>query len=388
MTQLETPPLNGLIMVDWLSVNCKNKFVNFKFSPKYKIKNTGIHSRHFLCVDDVYLGKYKIASISHTPPHNSVVPRDLIQVKFDNKFLYGNLLKSRVEEFLAENNLVFKSFSRLDLCFDFNEFANGWSGQTFVNKFSKELIERKKDGEYQIRGRKGKDGRRENYLRFGSSTSDVQLYMYDKTLEIQEKKHKPYIVDTWKLNGLDISNVWRVEFKLVSFSKGFYFSDDKETVAFTMKDLDLLLEKNYKLLFKFLYYRYMFFYKTCSKKSNVSRNKRIHLITNFQTPERIEWFTLKEKDISGRTEKIILKKINEHFNEVRNLKTRAKEVLAYQWALKNYINQNIKKYDLQTWAQMKLKDFNEHDEFDLKDRRKIEKFINDKVRNITDENAA
>lgn len=375
--------MQGIIMIDWVSINVKSKYANFRFNDKYEVRNTGIHSRHFLCLDDIFYKKEKIASISHTPPKNSVIPKDLVQLKFDNKFLYGANLKKRIEVFLEENNLIFKSFSRLDICYDFNFFCNGWTGQQFVNKFSKCQIERKRDGEYQIRGRKSAQGRRENYLRFGSSTSSVQLYMYDKSLEIAEKKHKPYIVKTWEANGIDKKNVWRIEFKLVDFSKGFCFNNQKEIVAFTMRELDLIAEgkdyANYKLLFKFLYYKYFFFYKTSTAKSNVSRNKRIHLITDFKTAIRLDWFTIKNTEQSGRTEKVIIKRVNEHYNEVRKLKSEAVEIQALQYGLKHYLNNTIETYGLQEWAHKKLDKYNPESDNDNTTNQKIKKFIKQKV---------
>jgi hypothetical protein len=371
--------MKGIISIDWLGINVKNKHSIFNFSPKYRFENLGISTRHFTQVENVFLGKELICSITHTPHKNSVIPLETIQVKFDNSFLYELNLKQRVELFLSENNLVFTSLSRFDICYDFNKFSNGWTGEKFVNNYSKEIIERKAHGHYTISGRKSKDGRKENYLAFGSRTSDTRMYMYDKTLELSEKKSKPYIKKLWLKNGLDTESVWRVEFSMTNFNKGFANKDTGETL-FCMNNLDCLLQKNVHRIFKFLYFKYMFFYKTAAAKSNVSRNNRIKLIAEFETGERLDWFELREKESSSRTEKIILKRINEHFNEVRKLKNPLPEIEAYKFFIKSYLDNHVNVFDLQMWAQRKLPDYNEHDTADPASAEKIYKFIHNKIK--------
>ena len=58
------------------------------------------------------------------------------------------------------------------------------------------------------------------YLRFGSPSSEVVTYLYNKSLEMREVKHKPYIVRQWSqlsypYNDIAIEpDVWRLEFRL------------------------------------------------------------------------------------------------------------------------------------------------------------------------------
>lgn len=369
--------MSGIISIDWLGMNVKNKYVGFRFSDKYTLKNLGINTRHFNCVEDIYDGKEHIASITHTPHKNSVVPPETIQLKFSNAFLYEENLRERVEAFLVENNLVFKSFSRFDICYDFNKFSNGWTGLQFVKKFSKTTIERKAHGHYTISGRKGENGRNENYLAFGSRTSDLRLYMYNKTLELQEKKTKPYIVAMWEKHGLDIEKVWRVEFSITGFNKSFSHKDTGE-LALTMKDLDCLEVTKYNMLFKFLYFKKMFFYKTSDVKKggNVTRDaKRIVLIKEFEGGNNLDWCEIRETEPSGRTEKVLLKKINEHYNELWNKKNDDAKALIYGVSIKTYMDNHIKLYGLESWAHKKLPDYNPHSILDEEDQRSLEEYI-------------
>lgn len=369
--------MKGIISLDWLSINVKNKYDSFELHSKYEVKNTGIHTRHFNFVDDMLLDGEKVATLTHGVPANSVIPQSTIQVKFDNSFLYELNLFDRVNAFLDENNLVFKSFSRIDVCYDFNTLSNGWTGGEFVRRYTNELIERKAHGHFTLSGRKGDNGRRYNYLAFGSRKSDLRLYFYDKTLELEEKKSKPYIKKLWENNGLDIESVWRIEFSVTCFNRQMTYRDSGE-VAFDMKTLHCIKEQHAAMLFKYLYFKYMFFYKTCQikKSSNITRDaKRIILIKEFEEGKKLDWLELRETESSGRTEKIILKRINEHYNEVWNKKNDSPASAAYVHSVKTYLDNHVKLFNLEQWSQRKLPDYNPHTEFDEETQRQIDDYI-------------
>ena len=56
-----------------------------------------------------------------------------------------------------------------------------------------------------------------NSCSFGSKSSSVSTKMYNKTLEMKEVKNKPYIVENWGYNGLDLNrDVWRIEISIKS----------------------------------------------------------------------------------------------------------------------------------------------------------------------------
>lgn len=60
-------------------------------------------------------------------------------------------------------------------------------------------------------------GRTVNCLKFGSRNSkNIYCRIYNKTLEIREKKHKTWFNDIWTSSNLNIDNVWNVEFEIKS----------------------------------------------------------------------------------------------------------------------------------------------------------------------------
>lgn len=60
-------------------------------------------------------------------------------------------------------------------------------------------------------------GRTINCLKFGSRNSkNIYCRIYNKTLEVREKRNKMWFYDIWESNNLNSSNVWNVEFEIKS----------------------------------------------------------------------------------------------------------------------------------------------------------------------------
>ena len=79
-----------------------------------------------------------------------------------------------------------------------------------------------------------------SYLRYGSRSSRISTYLYNKTKELNEEHDKPYIRDMWRENGwLGDQNVWRLEFSV----KG-------REMKFIEKDTGEILPNNPKLWIK------------------------------------------------------------------------------------------------------------------------------------------
>lgn len=56
-----------------------------------------------------------------------------------------------------------------------------------------------------------------NAITFGSRKSkNIYCRIYNKSLEIQEMKHKTWFYEIWKNNSMNIKNVWNIEFEIKS----------------------------------------------------------------------------------------------------------------------------------------------------------------------------
>lgn len=169
-------------------------------------------------------------------PDKGVLRPDCSFLKIDNKFLYQNDLKAMILEINEALRLTFRNVSRFDIACDFNKFNNNLDPMIFIDRhigmFAKYVKMRKAvlytRSEHQ-RGRyKGR--RTENqhsYIRWGSPKGSLTYYLYDKTKEQKEKKNKPWIAEKWHTDRLDPSQVWRLEFRMQSCSKGLIDSDGR-----------------------------------------------------------------------------------------------------------------------------------------------------------------
>lgn len=119
------------------------------------------------------------------------------------------------------------SLSRLDVCADFNCFANGVQPLEFIRRyFAAPTAEvpsylRHSSNRYRVHGQKNiyEDGRapevQHQTLSFGTRESAVQTNLYNKSEELRTHD-KPYIRSAWVAAGLNPADVWRVEFSLNS----------------------------------------------------------------------------------------------------------------------------------------------------------------------------
>lgn len=156
------------------------------------------------------------------PRHPDANPRDC-SVKVANRLLYaGSAVGSWVDvlrAFLAAAGLKVNHLQRIDICADFNEFSGGRKPAQFIRDYftqprtSRPSFIRRGSNKFRTYGVKRLGLLDFQTLSFGTRDSPVQVNLYNKSEEL--KTHdKPYIRDVWQANGLDVHNVWRVEFSL------------------------------------------------------------------------------------------------------------------------------------------------------------------------------
>ena len=80
-----------------------------------------------------------------------------------------------------------------------------------------------------------------NSITFGTRDSkNIYCRIYNKTLEIQEKKHKTWFFEIWNKNGLNPENVWNIEFEMKSELLRKYDLYTVNDITTHLKDLWLL----------------------------------------------------------------------------------------------------------------------------------------------------
>ncbi len=156
-------------------------------------------------------------------PKSSVIAPNAALVELDNEWLYHGMGAMEIMNMLYEvAPHTVSGISRLDLCFDFNPnpqqagvIMGLWRQKMYVagkrngvafwsintDPFLHPMWLNKKIPHQQS---------------WGHKTSNVKWKLYYKTKELRDAAGglgmaKPYIVDQWRLAGLDITNVWRLE---------------------------------------------------------------------------------------------------------------------------------------------------------------------------------
>lgn len=261
-------------------------------------------------------------------------------IRLSNRQCYQARAVHIFREFLLIHGYEFKSFSRVDICADFNTFDNGKNPQQFLDQFMcgmyfKSLQSKMsthgieylyKDGERQLEigkaaelsahGSDNDRGRHYNSIKWGSPTSAISTKMYNKTLEMKQAKAKKYIQFLWDKAGLensDLNPVWRVEFSLKSEIKQFVRLDDGELLHMGFQTIGNY--NNLYGLFSLLAQRYFHFKRrTRTRKGTPQRKTRcpdFFPFDNYSTQDYVP-IRLDEIQDTTRTDRMLVKRLIEY----------------------------------------------------------------------------
>lgn len=219
------------VSLDWLQVFGVYDAEHLPFSSMFHVKHedyvTKLFERRAVVENEV---GSTLAEILYRP-RNPMLKRNSALLKMENNTLYGANPIGLLNKIMNDVCFHMTSITRLDLCVDFTRIC-GMKPQVFIRSIL--------DGEITVRSRKRVmlnehrkfdvvsagsvfyDTVTSNFtpvevsgLRFGSRSSSICAYIYDKARELREVSDKPYIRNRW---GGEI-NVWRLEFSI----RGKYF---------------------------------------------------------------------------------------------------------------------------------------------------------------------
>lgn len=303
------------INVDWLQVFChdlnKDRLnVIYYGHSAYEFVLLPHGSRHFKEIWEVIDSDGEKYAVIQRIPHSSIISADGAIVQLCNRELYRPYFASNFITFLAMHKFKYKSISRLDICFDSNNLLNGLRHSSLIKKIMNEKVlknnQSKVQWNFSVVANIGKPMEC-NSCSFGSKSSSVSTKMYNKTLEMKEQKKKPYIIESWGYNGIDIdSDVWRIEISIKS--------DATTTIRTDTGEIFRLIPDAFKMqsVIEDVFFSYAakyFAFKRNDGKKNKTRMKDFEIFPKERTmtihPVRIT----NEKD-SGRSDRIFLKKLH------------------------------------------------------------------------------
>lgn len=221
-----------LINIDWLQFFCDLSEFRTCEPLRYE-KNENARGRTFSEIGNVFHGSQPVLEVSWKP-YSTVISQTAGLVKVENSLLYHHDAIKVIEWLLWLCNIRVLSITRVDVCGDFERIAGKTPSGHIYDILSGDVLKVGKsrmfvrgedlwqlDGIRQV-GRKtwvafnsfdvvGDNAGRFVYMRYGSASSNVLTYLYNKTRELKEVKDKPYIRQRWVGTTGD---VWRLEFSI------------------------------------------------------------------------------------------------------------------------------------------------------------------------------
>ena len=260
-------------------------------------------SRHFSRIEKLLLnGEY--VAVLESEPRSLILKEKSCLLKIENHVLYEKNCFLKIDSLINAIGFNYLSISRLDIAVDFITFENNLKPETLINGFLREKYLRNGRGKYMVIGEQ-KNVKSVEYLRFGSKTSEINTYLYNKSKEMRDVRLKQHIAETWKsLQNDNDQDVWRLEHSLKSQACNYF---DEKTGEIVKLNLDIIRDKEVLInLFASLTAKY-FDFKINDGQQNKSRMRsKILFDFNDVSLKRINFVT--KKDIT-RADKIFLKRL-------------------------------------------------------------------------------
>lgn len=336
--------VSSIISIDWLQIYADVSLL--KYSDEYEAKILDYGTKNFEILEEVYLQGSLFCSVQRKP-RSEIIKSHTAVIKFENSLLYFADAETIIATFLRECEIHLLSITRIDLAVDFKKFKNGLLPQSLIKGFMKEKFLKNGRGKYTLIGSQ-KNVLDVSYLRFGTKSSDVNVYLYNKSLEMKEKVYKPYIAERWKqLEGSPLQDVWRLEFSLTAKATTFIDEQTGEIQTITLNTFSNT--KQQKEIISALEKRY-FEFKVNDGQKNKTRMKRLLLLDLEQTTFTNRYLPA-GSDIYKR-DKILMKNLYTLDKEHRDIpnylieaKTDLIDFMTQNQTLKEYYDSKVLQWD-------------------------------------------
>lgn len=355
------PKLNKLLNIDWLEFTAiRKKDLLSEDLFLYSIKqNDAARSRYFARVFDVWHiddPDNKFCTFT-SDAHVSFIDKNILVCKIENRYLYHKNLRHYIDRLLDEFGLEFKHFGRLDLSLDFQKFDTDVQINDFLQSVAKcEFI---KCGQRNMKpsteisesyftedGQLFYSGRNVKGVSWGSRSSELYIVMYNKSLEMRQKKRKPYIVETWERHGFDTSiDTYRLEFSIKP-KKGMIYLETGELI--NHKTIDFIALDHINALFNTLFSKKFCFAKV-DGKTRFSRLEKVELF-HLDNYNAVLADTSDKQDSSNHTKAFI----GMVYKRIKNFSYKDTQDL---WHLEYYLSELLYRYHLSAWFKRKWPDY-------------------------------
>lgn len=155
-------------------------------------------------------------------PYSKVLPANLMTCQVANEFLYlpaGQGIKWAYNDLRQIVDCTFNAVGRIDICIDFEASPERMDFIKHLNSGHYYAQHKSEGSTWWHEVAEGDYKHKQLHcLTWGSTKSEIKVKLYHKSREQGliggDQPEKPWIVDEWKEAGMDIHNVWRLEFSL------------------------------------------------------------------------------------------------------------------------------------------------------------------------------
>ena len=338
-----------VISIDWLSLYCD--FSEYDTRDDYEVNIMPYSTRQFKMIEEVIKDKEVIATIQRVPV-SSVIKENTGIVKINNRILYQKNAIEYVKEFLRRFKIKVLNISRVDICADFNEFQTYANPHCFIKDFVSGIVLKNGRCDFTLSGEHAY-ANVFNYFRVGKKTSDVVVYLYNKSKEMRDVKFKHYINDKWIKNGLDIKkDVWRLEVSISGRGREFIDKDTGEIKEITIDSI--YSPKGVAELFH-TFIKHYFNFKVNNGTKNKSRMKDVELF-NIDASAILTTPLPKYKD-TMKADKVMCKALYQYEKARREVTPEEREAsmqllagLIADPVLKQYVEEKSEFWDVKKYS--------------------------------------
>lgn len=331
--------MNAVLHLDWLALQMQGPFHD---RHPWRFEKLPYQSRQWRALYEVYYFDDLWGTIS-TQSTLPTIPGDYFILKIENKYLYSDCLWDQILSFYAGTAIRVCGISRVDICIDFQRFDNGDHPSAVIRDFASGKIDclGKMRGTI-VRGQSSSSPY--EYLSLGSRTSDVRVYLYNKSKELRDVKMKPWILASDYLGGLSKKeDIWRLEVSLKGQSMSWANAWTGEDCSITLDDLrnDSYLQMVAFSLFK----KYFRFIKHSTAKNRYQNEEIPYITTDCY---RIRKVVAREFDDANRADRIFIKKAMRealHSLELRPDDRYHVVTWLYEWACARGLESYVHKLD-------------------------------------------
>lgn len=276
--------------VDWLSFSVKlqNEDADLICPNGYRLElydGNNIFKRRAILMDE--FGRKVLTML--WKPHSSIIAPNICTVQVGNELLYSEEEDAVMKLMNKITPCSFNSFSRIDLCIDFE-----------VDNRLMAIIRKLDNGSHYVQGKqtgakwwhegeyKGIKQQIPHCLNWGSSSSEIKVKLYNKSREQNlltpnGKPDKPYIVEQWKWADFDTKNVWRLEFSLSSSGSLLW---ENKNIDWNMYFSSVW---RYEVFCSLYNSRFVIRKKEGKKKGHKNNDKKIDFIRLPKPTEKLKW---------------------------------------------------------------------------------------------------